>query len=200
MRHYHLLLFSLALAAPELAHAQGLSTLFATDTTGDSIARLVDLDQDGNFNGTGEAKVFYDETMGGIALSNNSAIGMRSDGTVFVTDSTEDIVLALRDNNRNGDANDLGEASIWFDGRVGGNLSGIVMTSAQNIFCDGPQRIFVASANAGSGGFDAILLLQDLNGDGNANGLGEAREFAVFLPGVCPGSSLTGRRFRLEFE
>ncbi|MBK7642835.1 MAG: hypothetical protein IPJ19_07260 [Planctomycetes bacterium] len=105
-------------------------------------------------------------------------------------DSGEDIILRLEDLNADGDANDAGEFAVFFDGNPAGNLSGVVMASANNFCIDATNRFFVATANTSGGGNDAILLLEDLNSDGDANDAGEAREFYTIQPGAPTGDWL----------
>ncbi|MBZ0151176.1 MAG: hypothetical protein K8J09_06550 [Planctomycetes bacterium] len=154
--------------------------LLVVDSGVDGVHRLADRNQDGDYNDPGEVTVYYDELLGGIALSNPSCICCAPDGSTYVADSTVDIVLRLRDLNLDGDCNDAGEASLFFDGND--NQSGIVMASAQGITVDLLGRVFVAVANAGSVGTDLILQLEDLDGDGNANGPGEAVNYCT-IPG-----------------
>src|SRR5690606_33180033 len=75
-----------------------------------------------------------------------------------------------------GDANDVGEAARWFDGRAGGNAGGILMPSPNGIIRDAASGAwFVASAGASSD--DQVLRLVDLNADGDANDVSEATVF-----------------------
>lgn len=188
MKHVSRLPLFLLLALP----AYALDPVYVTDTAGaagEAIWKLEDLNGDGDYQDAGEVVLFYDsEAAGMIPLGNNSGVQVAADGSVYVCDSTEDIILHLRDLDADGDASDAGEFSVFFDGRVGGNLSGVVMTSANNFCIDAAGRFWVASANTGGGGNDAILRLEDADADGDANDLGEAREFYVVHPGATTGS------------
>jgi hypothetical protein len=156
--------------------------LLVVDSTNDCIWRLSDLNQDGDYDDPGEVILFYsDLTPGGIALSNPSCIVAGPDGTVYVADTTEDIVLALRDQNGDGDANDPGEFHVFFHSVT--NASGIVMASAQGITIDALGRVFLAVANAGTVGQDMILKLEDLNGNGTADDVGEASVYCLIPTG-----------------
>ncbi|MGC3970451.1 MAG: hypothetical protein QM775_24880 [Pirellulales bacterium] len=157
--------------------------LFVVDSTFDGVWRLSDQNQDGDYNDPGEVTVFYsDLTPGGIALTNPSCVVAAPDGTVYVADTTNDIVLALRDQNGDGDANDPGEFRVFFTSIT--NASGITMASAQGITIDAIGRLFLAVANAGTVGQDMILKLQDLDGDGDADDLGEASVYCLIPTGA----------------
>ncbi len=148
-----------------------------TDSTTDTLVRLADLNGDDDYNDAGEAVQDYSDTIGPLPLSNN--VGLRStvDGFVLVTDNSEDTVFAFRDHDGDGDFNDPDEASRWFDGRAGGNLSGVLMPAANGLVRASDGTVWVASANSGSTGVDAVLRLRDLDADGDANDAGEAVEW-----------------------
>ena len=171
------------------AAAQSLDVVFVTDSTGDNVWRLEDLDGDGTYDGVGETVEFYSDTLGTIALSNN--IGITRDaatGIVYVCDSSVDIILALEDLDGDGNCNDVGEHRVFFDGNAGGNASGVLMVSAQDLFVAPDGKLWVASANTASGN-DLIFYLEDLNGDGDANDAGEAVIYYQ-IPGLSTGDSL----------
>jgi hypothetical protein len=170
-----------------------------TDSGNDRVWRCVDLTGDGDLDDAGEVVVFYDDVSGTIPLSNNSGLVCDPGGATYVTDTTEDIILFLADGNANGNALDAGEAFIWFDGRAGGNLSGVLMTSANSLAIHALEGAFyVASANTGTAGtLDEILRLRDEDDDGDANDASEAKAYwtaplgAVgdYLPtAVCVGA------------
>lgn len=181
-----------ALAAVLLAPgalAQGLETVLVTDTSNDAVHRCVDLDQNGDFNGTDEITVFYDDLSGPFPLTNNAAMIRLPDGSFLVSDTTEDVLLRLADVNADGDALDAGEATIFYDG-TGASASGVELTSARGMVADADGVVWVASANTGGGGVDAIVRLEDLDGDGDANDAGEAVEFHTPAPGGSVGDSI----------
>ncbi len=152
--------------------------LLVTDTTNDRVVTCTDLNADGDFNDAGEIVVLYDDVAGSIPLSNNVGICAGPGNTVYVSDTTEDIVLALTDGNADGDALDPGEAKIFFDGRVGGNAQGVIMTSAFALTYEASTgKVWIATQNTASG-LDEILVVQDLAPfDGDANDLGEVFSF-----------------------
>jgi hypothetical protein len=179
-----------ALLLAPLARAQAAPDVYVCDSEGDKVWLCADLDGNGDYNGATEAVVFYDDLVGPVALSVNAGLWRAADGALFVTDSTEDVVLRLVDIDGNGDAHGANEATIWFDGRTGGNASGVLMTSARGMWRDPDGVLWVASSNVVSGGNDAILRLEDVNGNGHANDLNEALEYYVIAPGAAAGVSI----------
>ncbi len=149
--------------------------LLVNDSSADRVFRCVDLNNDGDYNDLGEVVDYYDDITGAFSLTNNNGIVCVPGGPTYISDATERYVLALRDTNNDGDALDPGEASIFFDGRPGGNADGVPMTSPQYLAWDpSTSSFFVATANTGTAGsLDEILRLRDNNADGDANDLGE---------------------------
>ncbi|MCP3917125.1 MAG: hypothetical protein GY711_16375 [bacterium] len=168
------------------AFAQGLLPAFVSDTAGDTIWACTDLDQDGDYDGALEVAAFYDDTVGPVALTNNAGMKAGPDGRLYVTDTSEDFVLVLSDIDGDGDAHDAGEAVVWFDGTAG-NPSGIELTSGRGLHIDEDGVVWVASANTGGGGDDAIVRLEDTNADGDANDAGEQLEY--YLPAFGSGTA-----------
>ena len=187
MTMQHASLLTLLLAAP--VAAQGLQSTLVCDSAGDTIWSCEDLNLDGDYNDVGEVSEFYSDTTGPIALTNNAGMIRSDDGALWISDTSKDFVLRLLDLNADGDAHDVGEATIWFDGTAG-NASGVELTSGRGLWRDADGVLWVASANTGGGGNDAIVRLEDLNGDGDADDAGEQREFAIFAPGGSTGDSI----------
>ena len=175
---------------PILPYARTLD-LMVVDSSYDGVWRLADLNQDGDFHDAGEILSFYDDAAGSITLTNPNCIATANDGTVYIGDSTVDVIVALRDNNGDGDAVDAGEHRVFFDSSA--NASGITMASIQGLKVDALGRVFAAVSNAG-GGTDIILLLEDGNMDGDANDLGEATDYCT-IPnvGTATGDSIPTR-------
>ena len=167
-----------ALAAPSLCATE---IVFVADTSDDRIYRLEDLDLNGAFNDPGEVSVFYDNAIGSLPMSKPNGVVVAPDGTVFVADKDTKTVLALRDMDHDGTALGAGEAWVFFDGNPGGNPAGIHMVAAFGLTLDDLGQVWVAASNLTSSGSivgdDMILVLEDIDHDGNANGVGEARIF-----------------------
>jgi hypothetical protein len=167
----------LAAAALAPAAAAQLPVLFVTDATNDKVWRLADLNADGDYNDAGEVANWYSDTGGTIALTNNVGCHNGPDGAVGISDTSEDSIVLFRDYNNDVDAQDDGEYSRFFDGRAGGNASGVLMISANSLTYDRASGAWYAASANTSTGNDAILRVIDLNNDGDANDAGEAVEF-----------------------
>ena len=155
--------------------------LLVVDSTYDGIWRFADFNQDGDFDDAGEITSFYSDLVGAFAWSTPTAIVSAPDGTVYVTEVSNDAIYALHDNNGDGDANDPGECRVFFDGT---NASGFAIPQAYGITVDAIGRVFLAVNNASSpAGPDRILLLHDLNGDGDCQDANEAISY-YDLPGT----------------
>lgn len=182
-------LLALSFIAASPASAQGLLPAYVTDTAGDTIWFCSDLDSDGTYNGAGEVVAFYDDSIGPLALTNNAGLIRDELGAIYVSDTSEDSIIRLIDLDGDGNAHGLGEATLWFDG-TSGNPSGVELTSGRGMWRDADGVLWVASANTGGGGNDAIVRLEDVNGDGDANDAGESVEYFVVAPGGAVGDSI----------
>lgn len=182
-----------ALLLPAAAAAQILPSalpyprtqdLFVADSSNDACWRLADLNQDGDYNDPGEQTSYYADTVGAFAWSNPAGIGCAADGTVYVADTTTDVVYALRDQNGDGDANDPGEATVFLDNT---NAGGFVMQTVNGITFDVLGRMYLANSNTSTPAApDRIARVQDLNGDGDANDPGEVFDFYTVPNSVTP--------------
>lgn len=182
MQTSRVLLSTLTLAAtaaaqvpliPTLPHQRTFDVLVG-DQNFDGVYRLVDWNQDGDYDDAGEVVVYYDSAFGSVPLGTPSGIAQLANGTALVCDVTSDVIVALRDQNGDGDANDPGEHWVYFDNN---NASGVGMFSMQGICVDLLDRVFVANGNNGQGGTDGIFLLEDLDQDGDVLDAGEVRSY-----------------------
>lgn len=172
-----------AQAVPLIPYSRTMD-LLVVDASYDGVWRCIDWNQDGDLLDANEVVSFYSDQIGTIALTNPSSISTARNGTVYIGDSSADVIVALQDLNGDGNANGAGEHQVFFDAS---NASGIVMASLGGLYVDRLGRIFGAVANTGSGGTDVILIFEDLNSDGDANDIGEARDYHT-----VPGLSGTG--------
>ena len=171
--------FSVALAClAQLCQAQPAAPdartggVLAGDLTLDTIYLVRDADGDGVAD---SATVFFGPgNASGLAAAAGSVFGIfqAADRTVYIAEGDTDSVYALRDNNADGDAMDVGEAREFFRSGLFNDLNWLMETPNGISGADG--AIFVANAAVGSGPDDAIYRLVDLNGDGDANDLDEA--------------------------
>lgn len=162
-----------------------LPILFGTDPDLDQVLLYRDLDDNGSFNDPGETIALYLDTLGSVALSDPDCITASPDDTLYVGDSTEDIILWLNDADENGTATQAGEHGVYFDGKPGGNASGVLMPHVTGVVVRLLGTTWVSTASTAPGEVDAILRLEDLNADGDANDAGEAHvHYAVPSTGL----------------
>ncbi len=178
---------------PSNVQAQSLVALHPFSQTGDifipepgadRVYRLQDIYLDGRYDGPGETVVFYDDTIGPVPLTNPNGITVGLNGVVYVSDSSEEIVLRLLDIDGDGTCHGPGEATIFFDGRPGGNASGVLSASPANLTVDLFGVVWLSVAGDGANNQDRILRLSDNNFDGDANDLAEASAYYDFPPGA----------------
>lgn len=184
MLHHRLSCFGALLGLSAAASAQAFPTLpwsrtydvIVSERASENMIRLRDLNQDGDYNDLGEAFTFFTNGPGnpsGITLASTNGVACGLNGEIYAVTSTSDEIALLRDLNGDGDADDAGEASIWFSSA--GNSSGILLGSAQSIAVDSVGRVMVLCANSGASvGLDGILMIQDVDNDGDAQDAGEA--------------------------
>ena len=168
----------LAQVPPAIPFSRTLD-LLVVDQSYDGVWRLVDFNQDGDYNDADEAVPYFVDGSSGIDLVSPTCIAIATDGTVYVGESNTDFIAVMQDQNGDGDASDPGEARVFFDNA---NLSGLLLASVQGLTVDGLGRVFATDANN-----DRILILEDLNGDGDAQDVGEARSYHD-----VPGTTATG--------
>ncbi|MCC6949903.1 MAG: hypothetical protein IT433_00505 [Phycisphaerales bacterium] len=161
--------------------------VFVSDTGLDTVYLCRDLNGDGDANDPGEAKVFFDNS-NAVFFSGAGAvftIGVAADGRVFVGDGDTDSLYALRDLNDDGDANDEGEAALFF-----ATASTLQPFQTPGGVAFGPDGVVYAST-AGAGATltaDYVYRLRDLNADGDAD---DPFEYSVYidLGALVAGSS-----------
>ncbi|MEO1494165.1 MAG: hypothetical protein AAFV19_18590 [Pseudomonadota bacterium] len=158
------------------------------DQRTDQVLLLQDLNGDGDSRDDGEITVFFDETnASGLVAPTGNIFNVHQalDKSVYVGDGNTDSVYRLFDRNGDGDANDAGEAQVWFSDT---NAEGLTLPTPNGIH-EGPDgAIFIVNAGVGSEPVDAIYLTQDLNGDGDAEDTGESRLW-LDLASIIPTSS-----------
>ncbi len=165
-----------AILAAQSAHAASLSPFLFSDQTADAVMLAFDRDGDGDANDAGETSVFFDgANASGLASPTNNAFSLvqTADGAVLVGDGAADAVFRLRDLDGDGDANDAGEAALWFS--AADNASGLTLNTPNGL-AEGPDgAIYLVEADTtGSPTGDFVYRTVDLNGDGDANDAGEA--------------------------
>lgn len=133
----------------------------------EGVFRFQDLNGDGDVQDAGEQILFYDIAGPGPDLTNIQAITIHPfDGSVWISGTSLDLILRLEDKNGDGDANDVGEYTIFYDGKTGP----ITTSSALALAFDDKGVLFALD----SGSKDSVIRLVDLNNDGDAMDAGEA--------------------------
>lgn len=136
--------------------------LFVVDQVEDAVFACSDLNGDGDANDAGEVVVFYDDSSPEPDLATPRFIAWGPDGALYVGDSNADFILRLEDGNNDGDANDAGEATIYYDTTSGGTL----LVSINNIVFDADGFLYF-SDNGTSGSTERhVTRIRDENGDG----------------------------------
>jgi Ca2+-binding RTX toxin-like protein len=154
---------------------QWLGQVLFADQTDDAIYRLNDLNGDGDTADAGEQIIFFGpDNASGLATPTGSIFNVHqaSNGTVYATDGDTDTVYRLRDLNKDGDADDVGESNVWFSEAE--NAAGLTLPTPNGIAEGGDGAIYVVNAGVASRPTDSIYRTEDLNGDGDANDEGEA--------------------------
>jgi len=165
------LLTSAVGAACLLAASTEGMVLYVCDSSADRVVALSDRDGSGSveMDVLGEIRVFYDDSSAGPDLSTPSHLASGEDGNVYLLDGgTLDAVLVLADKNGDGDANDAGEVSTFYDASAGG-----LALSTPNALVPAPDGAFYVSDDGSKG--HRVLWLKDIDGDGEALDLDESR-------------------------
>lgn len=150
-----------------LPHAGGY--LLSDGGSHDAIFFLHDDNGDGDANDDGEITVFYDDDADGPSLSTANAMSRAPDGAIYVSDDGSAVraVLRLIDLNGDGDAQDPGEGSIFYD--TSALSPDPVVSDPESVAVLADGSVVVGDTETGR-----IVRLVDLDGDGTALSLGEA--------------------------
>ena len=155
----------------------------------EAIYLLRDLNGDGDIKDAGERITYFDDrNQSGLTRPITSVLDMfqTSKGLVYAGDNATDSVYQLRDRNGDGDANDTGEAKVWFSGT--GNAEGFMLPTPNGLAEDAKGNVYVVNAGTASLPNDVIYKTTDLNKDGDANDAGEAKVW-LDLKTINPSSS-----------
>ncbi|MEM6441106.1 MAG: hypothetical protein AAF763_15580 [Pseudomonadota bacterium] len=183
---------AMSIAAP--AQAVMVQAIFSDQTT-DQILLAVDLDMDGDAEDPGETAVFFDENnLSGLVTPTDNVFTMTqtADGDVYFGDGVTDTVYRLRDLNGDDDAQDPGEAQVWFSAA---NAEGLPLQTPNGVAAGPDGAVYVVQADTvGNPVGDAVYRTVDLNGDGDADDAGESSQW-LDLTALSPTSSPFEIRF-----
>lgn len=157
-------------------------TLYVGDTSNDAIYAMVDNDSDGECNDVGETRLFFDQTnASGIDMSSIADLHAAADGRLWASNANNggggfDGVFWMRDGNNDGDANDAGEAVLYYN-----ITSAAVGDSNPTGLTIGPDGSVYFVENGSTGVFaKGVYRLEDVDLSGTIDQPGEAAAF--FLP------------------
>lgn len=150
------------------------------DVEADQVVRLRDLNFDCDAGDAGEAGVWFSNAnAGGLAVTSPQGIWEAADGAVYIVNAGTlaipiDAIYRTVDLNSDGDAEDAGEATLWFD-----TTSLLVGSTAfEMVFID--DTCYFADSLGGAP--DAIYRARDDNGSGTI----ETGEFNIFIDETSP--------------
>ncbi|MEM7236190.1 MAG: hypothetical protein AAF517_28765, partial [Planctomycetota bacterium] len=136
--------------------------------------------EDGDANDVDEQPVVFDTAAGTtelnfaehLALGLEESPGVRS---IFINAGpTEDTIWRFRDDDLDGEFANPTETTVFWDTT---QADGLVPANARTLVVDPTGSVWALEAGSGSVE-EAIMILTDLNGDGDVNDAGEARVFA----------------------
>jgi Ca2+-binding RTX toxin-like protein len=158
-----------------MAAASKALTFIWADQDSESLYLSTDRNGDGDVADSRETSVFFDAgNRSGLAdpLVSPLDLFQAKGGAVLVSDNATDSVYRLMDRNGDGDANDKGEAKVWFS--AAGNAEGFTLATPNGLAEDPYGAVYVVLAGTGSAPLDAVYRTIDRNGDGDADDAGEA--------------------------
>jgi hypothetical protein len=167
-------------------------TVLACDGSSDLVLALKDTNLDGDALDPGEARVFFDGTLGGnaggIEMVSANAVTIGPNGVVWVASNNQmvgsivgdDAILRLEDLNGDGDANDVGEARVFYAPALGSGVVGDSIPTGVKVGLDG--AVYYAENGVTGALAKAIWRLDDLDGSGAIDQPGEATVFFAIGP------------------
>lgn len=158
--------------AQSMPFAQRTGGILVSDTINHSVVLVKDTNGDGVAD---TQTVFVDAAnASGLITASSSFFAMyqAADGTVYLGENSSRSILACRDANANGTANDPGETWVWFSEAA--NANGYTLPTPNGLAGDASGAIYILNSGAGTTPVDAIYRTVDNNADGNANGASES--------------------------
>lgn len=155
--------------------------LLLGDRANNNVLYIKDLNLDRDYADPGEIFTWY-AGLNGIVPTTLQDLAVGSDGTIYLSDSGTDTILALVDGDPtvfppslpNGNADDPGESRVYFSnsgalGTIFAGPGGICVTQGTTA-----DVLWIPNSSNGALAFDRLLRCEDLNGDGDALDVGEA--------------------------
>jgi hypothetical protein len=161
-----------ALSVPALEDIEALAarsdgSLIVSDKTHQALFVLTDLTSDGDFLDDGEVRTFY-QSAGALTLADPDAVVIAGE-RVYAVDEDNGLIICCEDRNADGDALDPEEAWAFLDG-----TAAVVIGDINDLLAL-PVGAFLALDAAR----DTAVLLEDLDGDGDALDEGEVRAWLL---------------------
>ncbi|MEM1361927.1 MAG: hypothetical protein AAGF94_09465 [Pseudomonadota bacterium] len=185
------------MASTIAAEASSLPSFLFSDQSEDAVVLVQDTNADGDGQDPGEATIFFDENnASGLVTPTSNVFTLEQDrsGTVYVGDGNTDAVYAVRDKNGDSDAQDAGEAQVWFS--AAGNADGRSLLTPNGLAVGNDGAIYITEADViSTQSGDFIYRTEDLNNDGDAQDLGESSIW-LDLKALDPASSA----FEIAFD
>lgn len=167
------------LVNPVAITADPFDQVFVGDDATDKVYVFRDNDENGDANGTGESALYFDGSPGGnasgVLMPKITGVTVRVLGTVWVTNantsgSDSDTVIRLKDLNADGDANDTGEARVYYTSGPSLPLDASILTSL-DVGYDG----LVYVLDTGTARPAGMYRLLDLNASGTIDSPAEVQ-------------------------
>lgn len=169
------ILFSAGAAAPQPAQA---GPIYAAKpkigAASGVIYRLNDLNNDGDALDANERRIFRDSSGAGLVTDNFIGVAVGRSGIVYAIESHKGRIIRLRDNNNDGDAQDGGEAALYRNSSDAGLQLQLPQSLAVSQTYDPDTQKIIDVVYVLDVGLQAVVRLQDLDGDGVAKNNDEA--------------------------
>lgn len=189
--------YSLSFTINELEHiaATGEVVFGASRSAGSAILAARDADGSGLIDTAGEVRVLWDEGASADAPSTGSPrdLVLAPDGSMYFSDGLQDSIWRLIDRNGDGDYNDAGETTVYYDGALAGTAGLPPISQPQALAVWGcaadlaePLGVLdLADIQAFVNAFTGSEPLADTNGDGVWD-LADIQGFVVAFTAGCP--------------
>ena len=157
--------------------------VYVCDTSEDKVFRFVDADGNGNSHDPGEATIFFDGdptvNLSGIQMVSPNDLTMDLFGVMYIAEANNgsggiDSIIRLEDLNADGDANDLGEATYYYQPVTAGSTGDSI---PNDVFLGADGHIYYVEGGSTGVVPKDVYRLDDANGDGFIDPLTEVASF-----------------------